>query len=517
MRIRIAIVTAVCLSLGGTLAGPAAVAAAVSITLSRAAGPPTSSVRVHGTGFGARETVTITFGRESVGTDETDGSGAFSKAIRVPKKALPGAHVLRATGAATSRSATAPFTVRTDWRRFRFDGRHSGVQPFENVLDASTVPNLQLAWQARLGKLVDSSSPAIVHGVAYIGSSDGRLWAWPADGCGTDLCTEPLWTSTDLAQIIDSPTVAGGMVFVGSQTSATSNDGRLDVFDAGGCGLPVCPPLWQGRAGHESILQSSPAVVGGRVYIGSYDGKLYVFDAGGCGTALCDPLWTGATGGPIESSPTVSGDTVFIGSNDGRLYAFPAGGCGAATCTPRWKGAAGETIFDSSPAVVGGTVYIGSVHHLVAFAAAGCHAATCQPLWRGSNGSDFVGGSPAVFGGRVYIGLESAVGVFDAAGCGQAHCPPSWLDFGSGFQAQVLSSPTIANGVVYVGRNTGEVLAWRTGPCGHLQCHQIWSYLTNDAIVDSSPSVVDGKLYIGGANNMDEESHAGRLYVFGLP
>jgi hypothetical protein len=136
-----------------------------------------------------------------------------------------------------------------DWPQFRFDQPHTGFQPFEATLNASNVPRLRLAWQAQLGALVDHSSPAVVGGVAYIGSSDGRLWAYPAAGCGQQICTTPLWTSTDLGQVIDSPTVANGLVYVGSQTSPFSAAGKLDVFRADGCGQAVCAPIWRGVAG----------------------------------------------------------------------------------------------------------------------------------------------------------------------------------------------------------------------------------------------------------------------------
>src|SRR5207245_1914089 len=217
-----------------------------------------------------------------------------------------------------------------------------------------------------------------------------------------------------------------GLVYVGSQTSTDSNAGKLDVFNANGCGKPVCAPKWQGDAGPQSILQSSPAVVGGRVYVGSFDGKLYVFKAKGCGAKLC------------------------------------------------------------------------------------------QPLWPGSHQTDFVNGSPAVYKGKVYIGLEFDVGVFDAAGCGHASCGPLWLDFGTGTQADILSSPTIANGVLYAGKMNGQVLAWKAVSCGQFVCNEIWSYLTHDPIVNSSPTVVNGTVYIGGANNLAPEGSAGRLHGFAL-
>jgi outer membrane protein assembly factor BamB len=161
-------------------------------------------------------------------------------------------------------------------------------------------------------------------------------------------------------------------------------------------------------------------------------------------------------------------------------------------------------------------VDIGSVHHLNAFNAAGCGSPTCQPLWRGSHQLDFVDGSPAVYKGKVYIGVENDVGVFNAAGCGRPNCGPLWLDFATGTQAAILSSPTVANGVVYAGKNNGQVLAWKAGPCGQFICNEIWSYMMKDPIVNSSPTVVNGTVYIGGSNNLAPESVAGRLYVFAL-
>ena len=143
-----------------------------------------------------------------------------------------------------------------DWPQFRFDRRHTGFQPFETTLNASNVPRLQLAWQAQLGVLANYSSPAVVNGVAYIGSSDGRLWTYRASGCGQQICTTPLWTSTNLGQVIDSPTVANGLVYIGSQTSPRNAASKVDVFRADGvrqgrvrsdlarrCGNAVDPPV----------------------------------------------------------------------------------------------------------------------------------------------------------------------------------------------------------------------------------------------------------------------------------
>jgi outer membrane protein assembly factor BamB len=405
-----------------------------------------------------------------------------------------------------------------DWTHFRFDEGHTGFNPFEQALSPQDVPTLELAWEAQLGKLVNYSSPAVAGDLVYIASSDGRLWAWKRDGCGRSLCLKPVWRSRPMGQIIDSPTVADGIVYIGSQTNDHSNNGKLDAFDAAGCGQAECAPLWQGDAGKDAILESSPTVAEGIVYVGAFDGRLYAFDAHGCGGASsCPPLWTGRTGGSIESTPLVAGGRVYVGSDDGRLHVFDAGGCGAASCRALWTGRLGSPVFSSSPAIVDGVVYAVSQHAVSAFDADGCGAAKCEPLWQAVDKTEFFNGSPAIANGHLYVGLETGVGVFAAGGCGHRRCDREWLLFGSGFQADVISSPTVANGVVYAGRNTGQLLAWSADPCGQAVCLELWSHLFDDPLLTSSPTVVDGRIYIGGIEAQAPEDRQGRLYVFGLP
>jgi outer membrane protein assembly factor BamB len=71
--------------------------------------------------------------------------------------------------------------------------------------------------------------------------------------------------------------------------------------------------------------------------------------------------------------------------------------------------------------------------------------------------------------------------------------------------------------VVFAGRNTAQILAWRTKPCGAFQCDQIWSASTNEQIVNSSPTVVNGTVYIGSADQNAPGDISGRIYVYGLP
>jgi len=127
----------------------------------------------------------------------------------------------------------------------------------------------------------------------------------------------PDWTSFATGgSIFSSPVVAGGVVFIGSL------DGRLYAFNAAGCGTSACPPLWTSTP-TGSIIESSPAVAGGVVFTGSDDGSLYAFDETGCGSPPCSPLWVSQpTGDAIYSSPAVAGGVVYAGSLDHKLYAF---------------------------------------------------------------------------------------------------------------------------------------------------------------------------------------------------
>jgi hypothetical protein len=85
-----------------------------------------------------------------------------------------------------------------------------------------------------------------------------------------------------------------------------------------------------------------------------------------------------------------------------------------------------------------------------------------------------------VYGNRLYMPLEESLAVYDARGCGQSTCPYLYLDFAGGMVASIASSPAIANGVVYVGRNSAEVLAFKAKGCGQPSCGPIWSGDTND-------------------------------------
>jgi outer membrane protein assembly factor BamB len=362
-------------------------------------------------------------------------------------------------------------------------------------------------------------------GSAYLAGGDAGLVVFDAAGCGQPTC-QPIWSGKTGPQAIATPALAGGFAYVPSQASFTSNDGRLNVFDARGCGAPVCRPVWTGIGGTESFLVSSPAVAGGVVFVAGFDGKVYAFDAGGCGSASCDPLWTGRAGAPIDSSPAVAGGVVYVGDTDGMLSAFPAGGCGSPACEPVWQGETGGSIDIASPTVAGGVVLVSGGDFLFAFDAAGCGQPVCQPLWKGA--AELMSNTPAVSDGVVYVDAQPilqggrSVGViaaFDLDGCGAAPtCQPMWsgINFTTGFE----SSPVVANGVVYIGKGPATfvdagIFAYDAAGCGKAICEPIAFVQTGPEqfYLSSTPAVVDGRVSMG---STETEGQAG-LYVFDRP
>jgi hypothetical protein len=79
----------------------------------------------------------------------------------------------------------------------------------------------------------------------------------------------------------------------------------------------------------------------------------------------------------------------------------------------------------------------------------------------------------------------------------------------------MISAPTVANGLVYIGENNGMVEVFNAKGCGRSSCLPVTQLLTmNEQIVSSTPAVVNGTVYFGSADQFSPP--IGRLYVFKL-
>lgn len=330
-----------------------------------------------------------------------------------------------------------------------------------------------------------------------------------------------------------SPAVVNGTVYLGGELQA--NRPVIAAFDAAGkrgCTTPsvsTCSPLWRGTL--DGFPFASPAVVGKFAYVVSNNpGRLYAFDASGAtgcsgSPKICTPLWTaGQTYDPVQgqwvgdnlySSPVVANGVVYVSGGDGGLFAYDAAGrqkCSGTTrvCTPLWTTALTSTFTPAEPTVANGVVYEGLANGAIgAYDATGvqkCGGApkTCTPLRiLHGQGTNLIS-SPAVVKGVLYVG-GNMLHAFDVAGTTNCSgtpltCNPLWT---ANTGAYIAASPSVANGVVYVGSQNSKFYAFDakgvTGCSGAPKtCAPLWSAVTGSGLfVDGPAAIANGLVYVG--------------------
>jgi outer membrane protein assembly factor BamB len=160
----------------------------------------------------------------------------------------------------------------------------------------------------------------------------------------------------------------------------------------------------------------------------------------------------------------------------GDVFGFNASGCGQALCEPLWKASFGPPnstgaldLIASPPAVANGVLYVGTVADPVFGGGSlfAVDARTGARLWSGTTGSTEATGnnglsaSPVVANGVVFvISEEGQLSTFRATGCGGSTCKPFWTasfrnNFGSGY------SVTVLDGRVYLTTPGGTLYALR--------------------------------------------------------
>lgn len=328
---------------------------------------------------------------------------------------------------------------------FRGGLDHTGVYPGTAPRHAPT-----LKWKFRTGGQV-ISSPAIANGFLFVGSTDQNFYA-------IDIQTgKEKWKFATASSITSSPAVSGGYVYF------ISYDGNFYALDAETGTLRwKFETAGERRFAHKNLhgLQpagevspdpwdfylSSPAVFNGAVYFGSGDNYAYALDA-----ATGSLKWKFRTGDVVHASPAIADGVVYIGSWDSMMYALEA-----ATGKLKWRFQAGvdpqtgnQQGFQSSPAISNGTVYVGcrdsNVYALDAKSGA--------KKWAVSNSGSWVLPSPAVYDGKVYFGTSDS-GLFRIVDA-ETGSNAATIDV----KFPVYSSPAIANGAVYVGTFGGKLLA----------------------------------------------------------
>ena len=395
----------------------------------------------------------------------------FSQARRSAVVCLAGAlSISLAAGSPATRETQSSQPV-----MFRGDAQHSGAY-------SDGPRQLRFKWSFKThGKI--RSTAAVVDGIVCFGSEDGNLYALDAPSGALR------WKYATDGDLSSSPAVAGGVVYV------TGGDGAFLALD-----LQTGKLAWRFQTGKQlvfeqskgdprnwDIWQSSPVVVGDRVYFGSGDGFVYALDRRSGKEA-----WKYKTEAVIRTSPAVAKGVVYIGGFDGKLYALDAQS-GKLKWSFKTEGNAffktGE--IQGSPSVADGRVFFGARDGFVY----AVDAESGKQLWRSDHKGSWVPTSPAVSDGVVYAG--SSDGQFVQAVDAKTGVEKWRFDS----KMRVFSSPVVASGRVYFGITNGDLVALHAA-----DGKEATRALTQNAI-HASPVIAGGNVYIG--------SDDSNLYCFG--
>jgi outer membrane protein assembly factor BamB len=362
---------------------------------------------------------------------------------------------------------TTPRVV-SSWPQWRADPTHSssaGVGP----------SSLSLAWRFQTeGSVI--SSPSIADNIAYVGSTDGYLYA--LDAWNGDL----IWKYKTGDLIESTPAIVNGKVYTGG------DDGYVYCLDAYTGALQWKTfvngnlPFTFGTI----VLKSSPAVVESMgatvVYIGSLDGYLYAIDADNGNIN-----WKTRALGPIESSPAYSNGAVYFTAeepNIGALYKLDA-----ASGVQLWKKDipyeyqfTGGNQMLGSPSVADGKVFVpASLRAYYAF-----DAASGVQIWQFTepNATEFIASCPLYMDGQLFIINKFSITSLDA-NTGKEN----WSAFTGD---ELYTSLSYADGKLYLMTSQRHIFILDAANNG-----------TKLASVElpsaswSSPSIANGRLYIG--------------------
>ena len=359
---------------------------------------------------------------------------------------------------------TSTLVYSQDWPMFGHDPQNTG---YSSSYGPSTG---DLQWVNTPGGII-VSSPAVVDGKVYIGSTDGKLYCLDSD-TGTKI-----WEYNTQDYIDSSPVVTDHRVYISSM------NGKVHCLNGDTGAL-----IWDTQLSWNSVWgvnPSSPVVDYGLVFITSENGYLFILDADD-GHIIYGEEQHPPDVSPIYTAPTVADGKIYYALYDSVVRVIDY-----------WGGSHGMYRIEhvvSSPALTDGKLYVGSEDHKVY-----CFDTDPGPdpnaptfLWEYETFGDITS-SPAVADGEVYIssmdGFVYCLNAYTGA----------WLwQFRAG--TPMTSSPAVADNRVYIGGGDGKLycLDSDTGI-------SIWDYPIGGTY--SSPAVADGKVYIA--------SYDGNVYCIG--
>lgn len=342
-------------------------------------------------------------------------------------------------------------------------------------------PPYRLDWVAGAFSLIEFP-PAVAFEHLYYATFSGKLVS-----VATATGTRP-WT-LDVGRCEAAGPAAsayrGGTVY---ETFLNRRGGSCNGNPASGLVIAVAAQpkprvRWRRNLG---ASETSPTVVGRRLYMGTANGYVYCLNAENGRT-----IWHYYVGAPVKGAVAYDRGKVFFGAYDGYLHALSAATGKSIWATPSARDfEGGHGNFYSTPAVAYSRVYLGSTDGKVyAFDERTGHLA-----WSHATGA-YVYGSPAVYRGRVFIGSYDHNFYALNAATGN----PDWTFPSPG---RISGTASVIGGLVYFSSVNPSGAGGRTYALSTRTGRKVWSW-PNGAYASA---VTDGsKLYLVGW---------GKIYAF---
>jgi outer membrane protein assembly factor BamB len=334
---------------------------------------------------------------------------------------------------------TAPPPVATPkivWPTFAYDPERTHVGP-----EVAVRPPFRRIWTAG-GRTLLEFPPAIGYGRLYLADGGGRVLAYSTK-TGARGWTYDTHRCQAASPALDD--MQHGTIFEVFLNHLPCRKKRIGDGEVIALSVGTGKVRW---TRHIGASETSPVVIGNRLYVGDWLGNVYALDK-----RTGRIVWKARTGGAVKGAVAVSGNRVYAGSYDGHLYAFSA-----RTGRRLWRNGGdprllGRGRFYSTPAASYGRVYIGSTDGKVySFG-----ATSGKRIWSHSTGG-YVYGSPAIWHQLVLAGSYSHTFYAFNAATGDTR----WTFKANG---PISGSGTVIDGVVYFATLKGRTyaLAARTG------------------------------------------------------
>jgi outer membrane protein assembly factor BamB len=247
----------------------------------------------------------------------------------------------------------------------------NGPQRTRHMRGVSLKPPFRRVWSLNGGKLIEFS-PVLAGGRLFMLKNDGRAFALNAD------TGRIRWRKRVGGLAASAPAAAGASVYF------VANRGGYGGIAGAGPAKVVAMNRRSGRVRWAKRLgaasESSPLVVGERVFMGAQDGSVYALSA-----RSGRILWRYRAGGPVKGALAYSRGRLYLGDYGGSVTALrPRSG------RVVWRAGGYGQIY-ATPAVAFGRVYIGSKSGSVY----ALSASSGRRLWSRSTGG-YVYAAPAV-------------------------------------------------------------------------------------------------------------------------